>query len=167
MLCSWAQILHLMFSYNGFTCLISPHIFKQFIKWLQELVLFAITGPSLKDQYPIRDYYVVMGSIPKIGIFYMMLCYRILALIRSVFIGPNKFPWVLLQIVYGSYTNCTYGFYCLARLRMIVARVLIGHEYLTSVICHLWSTNESKGAVHWRWSNQRLLILIFYLGRYC
>ena len=45
------------------------------IEWEQKLVLFDITGPSLKDKYPIRTNYVVLVSMHNIGIVCMLLCY--------------------------------------------------------------------------------------------
>ena len=53
------------------------------------MVLFAITGASLKYQYPIRANHVVLCQIPNIIIVLRLLCYINLAFIGSEFIDPE------------------------------------------------------------------------------
>ena len=79
---------------------------------------------------------MVLGSNPKKWIF-MMLCYTKLELIVSAFIYPGTCKEFLLQIVYGLYPKCTYIFSCPAELRKVVARALVGPEYLSSFIDQL------------------------------
>ena len=69
------------------------------------MLLFATTGPILMDQYLIRDSSVVLGSILKLIIGYVLLCYNTLALIGSSFIDTATCPQVLLQIVCGTYPD--------------------------------------------------------------
>ena len=101
------------------------------------MVLFSITGPSIEHHYPSRTNYVVICSIPKIIIVRMMLCYSNLILIISVFIDPNNFPQLLLQMFCGMYTNRTYGFDHPSGLRKFVAKVPSECSYLPSFIDNL------------------------------
>ena len=98
------------------------------------MVLFTITGTSIKDQYPIRANPVVLGSISKLIMFSMMLCYSNLTFIRSKFIDTDTCPRALLQIVCGPFRNWSYRFSCPAGLRKVVAMVPVGCAYLPSVI---------------------------------
>ena len=65
------------------------------------MVLLAITGLSIKDLYPFRDNYVVLGSNTKLGIFHILLRYSNLEFIRSSYIDTNTYPQMLLQIAQG------------------------------------------------------------------
>ena len=81
--------LHVCFSCRPFTW---------FLESGQELVMLAIIGPCLKDQYPIGNNSVVFISIPKFRIF------------RTVFFIV---PWHLLNqhsLILIFFLNCCYKF---------------------------------------------------------
>ena len=77
---------------------------------------------------------MVLGSIPNIIIFCMLLCYSTFSLIVSAFIDPDTCPWVLYKIVCGTYPIQTYVFAHPTGLRKVVVTVPVGYAYYPSVI---------------------------------
>ena len=90
------------------------------------MVIFDINGPSIKDQYPIRYNFVVLGSIPKPIVVCILLSYIIFPLIGLMFIDPDTCPRVLLKIVCGIYPKRTYVFARPVVLRKVTKRVQVG-----------------------------------------
>ena len=82
----------------------------------------------MEYKYPIRTNYVVLGSIPRIGIVSILLWYSTLKLIIWEFIDTDTCPRVMLKIFCEIYTNQTYMYYCPACLSKFVVRVLVGRS---------------------------------------
>ena len=93
------------------------------------MVLFSITGTSIKDQHPIRDNYIVRVSIPKIIFVSLLFCYGYFVLIGPPFIDPDTFTWVVLQIVCEPYPNQKYRFAHPLGFSKVVKRVSVVRSY--------------------------------------
>ena len=88
---------------------------------------------------------MVLGSILKLIIVFILLCYSNLALIGSIFIDTDTCPWLLLHTVYGVYPNRTYVFSHHIGFRKVVTRVPVGRAYFPSVIDKFLFTTVLKG----------------------
>ena len=88
--------------------------------------MFSITVTSIKDQLPIRANIWFWFKPPRLELF--LFCYVIVffSLIGSDFIDPDTCPWVLLQILCGTYPNRTYICSRTIGLRKVVARITVG-----------------------------------------
>ena len=117
---------HYMFA---FTENISPNFVNEFRNWFCFVSLVLVLSISTLSgviiwflvQYPILHFFV-------------FLFYSTLASIVSVFIDPNNFPWVLLQIFCRDYTKQSYQFSYPIVFRKVVSMVPVGCSYFPSVI---------------------------------